>query len=61
MNLTEYIILFVLTATTGAGVPGPGDACVMAAGTLAGEGRLNVGVVLATAMCGPPAVGRGQS
>ena len=52
MNLTEYIILFVLTATTGAGVPGPGDACVMAAGTLAGEGRLNVGVVLATAMCG---------
>ena len=24
MNLTEYIILFVLTATTGAGVPGPG-------------------------------------
>jgi len=52
VNLTEYIILFVLTATTGAGVPGPGDACVMAAGTLAGEGRLNVGVVLATAMCG---------
>jgi len=44
VNLTEYIILFVLTATTGAGVPGPGDACVMAAGTLAGEGRLNVGV-----------------
>jgi hypothetical protein len=24
----------------------------MAAGTLAGDGRLNVGVVLATAMCG---------
>jgi len=31
VNLTEYIMLFVLTATTGAGVPGPGDACVMAA------------------------------
>jgi membrane protein DedA with SNARE-associated domain len=52
VNLTEYIILFVLAASTGAGVPGPGDASVMAAGTLAGEGRLNVGVVFATAMIG---------
>ena len=52
MNLTEYIVLFVLAATTGAGVPGPGDASVIAAGTLAGEGRLNVGVVFATAMAG---------
>jgi membrane protein DedA with SNARE-associated domain len=52
VNLTEYIVLFVLAATTGAGVPGPGDASVMAAGTLAGEGRLNVGVVFATAMAG---------
>ena len=52
VNLTEYIVLFVLAATTGAGVPGPGDASVIAAGTLAGEGRLNVGVVFATAMAG---------
>ncbi len=34
----------------GAGVPGPGDAALIAAGTLAGEGKLNVGIVLATAM-----------
>jgi membrane protein DedA with SNARE-associated domain len=49
VTLTEYIILFILTATTGAGLPGPGDASLIAAGTLAGEGRLNVGVVFATA------------
>ena len=47
MMLAEYIILFVLVATTGAGLPGPGDASLIAAGTLAGEGRLNVGIVLA--------------
>ena len=39
MMLAEYIVLFVLVATTGAGVPGPGDASLIAAGTLAGEGR----------------------
>jgi membrane protein DedA with SNARE-associated domain len=49
VTLTEYIILFILTASTGAGLPGPGDASLIAAGTLAGEGRLNVGVVFATA------------
>ena len=48
MNLTEYIILFLLVATTGAGIPGPGDAAMIAAGTLAGEGRLNIGVVVVT-------------
>lgn len=47
MMLAEYIVLFVLVATTGAGLPGPGDASLIAAGTLAGEGRLNVGIVLA--------------
>jgi len=52
VSLTEYIILFVLAASTGAGVPGPGDGAVIAAGTLAGEGRLNVWLVLATAMAG---------
>ena len=50
MELSEYIILFVFVAIMGAGLPGLGDASLIAAGTLAGEGRLNVGIVLATAM-----------
>ncbi|MGH3152113.1 MAG: DedA family protein [Streptosporangiaceae bacterium] len=50
MNLSEYIVLFVLVAILGAGIPGPGDASLIAAGTLAGEGRLNLWIVLATAM-----------
>jgi membrane protein DedA with SNARE-associated domain len=50
VSVAEYIVLFVLVATMGAGLPGLGDASLIAAGTLAGEGRLNVGIVLATAM-----------
>jgi membrane protein DedA with SNARE-associated domain len=50
MNVAEYIALFVLVAVMGAGLPGPGDAALMAAGTLAGEGRLQVGVVLAVSL-----------
>ena len=50
MSLSEYIVLFVFVAILGAGIPGPGDASLIAAGTLAGEGRLNVVVVLVTAM-----------
>ena len=50
MNLSEYLVLFVLVAIMGAGLPGPGDASLMAAGTLAGEGKLNIWIVLATAM-----------
>ena len=50
MILTEYLVLFVLVAIMGAGLPGPGDASLMAAGTLAGEGKLNIWIVLATAM-----------
>jgi len=50
MPLTEYIVLFALVAILGAGLPGPGDASLIAAGTLAGEGRLNVGIVLAVSM-----------
>jgi len=50
MNLSEYIVMFALVVTMGAGVPGAGDASLLAAGTLAGEGRLSVGVVLVTAM-----------
>ena len=50
MNLSEYIVLFVCVAIMGAGVPGLGDAALIGAGTLAGEGKLNVWAVLATAM-----------
>ena len=50
MNLSEYIIMFALVAIMGAGLPGPGDAALIAAGTLAGEGKLNVWTVLVSAM-----------
>jgi membrane-associated protein len=50
VNLYEYVVLFVLVVTTGAGLPGPGDASLIAAGALAGEGKLNVGLVLATGL-----------
>ena len=50
MSLSEYLVLFVLVAIMEAGLPGPGDASLIAAGTLAGEGRLNIWIVLATAM-----------
>ena len=50
MSLSEYIIMFALVAIMGAGLPGPGDAALIAAGTLAGEGKLNVWIVLASAM-----------
>jgi membrane protein DedA with SNARE-associated domain len=50
MPLSEYIIMFVLIAVLGAGLPGPGDAALIAAGTLAGEGKLNVWIVLGLAI-----------
>lgn len=50
MDLSEYIIMFVLVAVLGAGLPGPGDASLIAAGTLAGEGRLSVWIVLPLAL-----------
>jgi membrane protein DedA with SNARE-associated domain len=50
MSLSEYIVLFVFVAIMGAGIPGLGDAALIAAGTLAGEGKLNVWVVLAVSM-----------
>ncbi len=50
MSLAEYIIMFVFVAIMGFGLPGPGDASLIAAGTLAGEGRLNVWIVLASGM-----------
>ena len=49
-SLSEYVVLFVFVVIMGAGVPGLGDAALIAAGTLAGEGKLNVAIVLATAM-----------
>lgn len=45
----EYLALFVLVAVMGAGIPGPGDASLIAAGTLAGEGKLRLGLVLLVA------------
>jgi membrane protein DedA with SNARE-associated domain len=50
MSLTEYIIMFVFVMILGFGLPGPGDASLIAAGTLAGEGRLNLWVVLGLGM-----------
>ena len=50
VSVAEYLILFGLVALMGAGLPGPGDASLIAAGTLAGEGRLNVSIVLAVSM-----------
>jgi membrane protein DedA with SNARE-associated domain len=50
MGLAEYAILFALVAIMGIGLPGPGDASLIAAGTLAGEGKLNIWIVLAVAM-----------
>jgi membrane protein DedA with SNARE-associated domain len=49
MHLSEYAIMFVLVAIMGAGIPGPGDASLIAAGALAGDGKLNIWIVLATA------------
>ena len=49
MSLAEYAVMFVLVTIMGAGIPGPGDASLIAAGALAGEGKLNVWIVLATA------------
>jgi len=46
MSLAGYIVLFALVVTMGIGLPALGDASLIAAGTLAGEGRLNIGVVL---------------
>ena len=42
MSLSEYAVMFVLVAIMGAGIPGPGDASLIAAGALAGEGKLNI-------------------
>ena len=50
MSLAEYIIMFVFVTILGFGLPGPGDASLIAAGTLAGEGRLNLWVVLGLGM-----------
>jgi membrane protein DedA with SNARE-associated domain len=54
--IAEYVGLFVLVAIMGAGLPGPGDAALIAAGTLAGRGELSLGLVLLVAgaawMCG---------
>ena len=50
MSLAEYIVMFVFVLVLGFGLPGPGDASLIAAGTLAGEGRLNLWIVLGLSM-----------
>ena len=50
MDLSEYVLMFAFVALLGAGVPGLGDASLLAAGTLAGEGRLNVWIVAGLAL-----------
>lgn len=50
MSLAAYIVLFVLVAIMGAGLPGLGDAALIAAGARAGEGRLDIWIVLTAAM-----------
>jgi membrane protein DedA with SNARE-associated domain len=50
MELSEYLVMFGFVVLLGAGVPGPGDAALLAAGTLAGEGRLNVWIVAGLAL-----------
>ena len=42
--------MFVFVAIMDAGLPGPGDATLIAAGALAGDGKLNIWIVLAVAM-----------
>jgi len=46
VSVSEYAVMFVLVAIMGAGIPGPGDASLIAAGALAGEGKLNIWIVL---------------
>ncbi len=50
MTLAAYIVLSVLVAIMGGGLPGLGDAALIAAGARAGEGHLNIWIVLAAAM-----------
>jgi membrane protein DedA with SNARE-associated domain len=45
----EYAALVLLAAISAAGVPGPGDSALIAAGLLAAEGHLRLSVVLAFA------------
>jgi membrane protein DedA with SNARE-associated domain len=46
-----YVELLALAAVTAVGVPGPGDAALLAAGVLAAQGR-NFGAVLVVAFVG---------
>lgn len=48
--IAEYVLLFLLVMISGFGIPGPGDASLIAVGTLAGEDKLNVWIVLGVSM-----------
>ena len=45
----EYAVLALLAAVSAAGVPGPGDSALIAAGLLAADGDLSLPIVLVTA------------
>lgn len=52
MEATEYAILWILAAVGGVGIPGPGDAALVAAALAAADGQLSIAVVLVAAFVG---------
>src|SRR5579862_3628835 len=50
LNAYGYPTLFILIMIEGFGVPAPGQACLIAAAFLAAHGKLEIGLVLATAV-----------
>jgi hypothetical protein len=50
MNLPEYLIVFVLVAIMGAGLPGPGDASLIAAANVGRQPGWNRGSRSMTSM-----------
>jgi membrane protein DedA with SNARE-associated domain len=53
----EYLLLVLLTSVTAAGLPGPGDSALLAAGALAASGELHLSLVAVAALVGC-AIGR---
>jgi membrane protein DedA with SNARE-associated domain len=52
MEATQYAILLVLAAVGGVGIPGLGDAALIAAALAAADGQLSIAVVLIVAFVG---------
>jgi membrane-associated protein len=49
LSVGAFVGVFLFVALLGAGIPGPGDASLIAAGSLAGEGKLSIWIVLEVA------------